>query len=149
MYKIENGQILNTVTGCLVDKNPESKEYTEFLLWYVENHALVNNPVPQVETRDQLTARLRAEVEGVLNSRAQFYGYQNMLEACTYADEPAVPKYQLEGRALRRWRSLVWYWFEQQLATTQPGTKAATFLERMPQFTAPETGVVAVAFKQR
>jgi hypothetical protein len=26
----------------------------------------------------------------------------------TYADEPAVPRFQEEGRRLRAWRSLVW-----------------------------------------
>lgn len=31
-----------------------------------------------------------------------------ILHAISYAEEPAVPKFQAEGRALRAWRSLTW-----------------------------------------
>jgi hypothetical protein len=48
------------------------------------------------------------------HARAMGYGDPNrpevspILHAISYADEPAVPKFQAEGRALRTWRSLYW-----------------------------------------
>lgn len=57
-----------------------------------------------------------AVVQKRLDSHAAAMGYGDpnrpevspILHAITYADEPAVPKFQAEGRALREWRSLYW-----------------------------------------
>lgn len=47
-------------------------------------------------------------VQGVLDTKAQSWGYDSIFTAVTYADEPAVEQFQLEGQALRTWRSQVW-----------------------------------------
>lgn len=47
-------------------------------------------------------------VQRYLDTQAQSMGYDNIFTAVTYADEPAVEEYQLEGQALRAWRSRVW-----------------------------------------
>lgn len=52
--------------------------------------------------------RYAQAVQAHLDSAAQAAGYDNIYTAVSYADEPAVPRFQLEGRAFRAWRSLVW-----------------------------------------
>lgn len=57
-----------------------------------------------------------AVVQGELDSVARSFGYGDpnrpdvspILHAISYAEEPAVPKFQVEGRLLRAWRSLYW-----------------------------------------
>lgn len=64
-------------------------------------------------------ARLIAEAEALpinfiakgqqyLDELAKSWGYDSIFTACTYAEEPAVPKFQLEGKALRKYRSEFW-----------------------------------------
>jgi len=43
-----------------------------------------------------------------LDSKAKELGYDSLISAISYAEEPAVPKFQAEGQALRAWRSKVW-----------------------------------------
>ncbi len=50
---------------------------------------------------------LRVALAALLDSRAQAAGFSSMLEAVTYAGEPAAPRLMNKGVALRRWRSLV------------------------------------------
>lgn len=62
--------------------------------------------------RSVALGRLRsASIDAVrqhLNKVAQVHGYDSIEAAVSYADEPAVPRFQADGRALRAWRSLVW-----------------------------------------
>lgn len=60
-----------------------------------------------------------AAIQHLLDQRAQQSGYENILAAISYADEPAVPAFQAEGRRFRAWRSIVWAWFfaDPELAT--------------------------------
>lgn len=51
---------------------------------------------------------VRVRLQAVMDAAAQALGYDDIKVAITYADEPAVPKFQAEGQALRAWRSLVW-----------------------------------------
>ena len=67
---------------------------------------LVKRPVPQQVTTRQ--AQLEARVQLWLDEQARALGYDDIKSAVTYAEEPAVPQFQQEGRALRRLRSLAW-----------------------------------------
>ena len=58
-------------------------------------------PEPPPPTRDELVQRH-------LDAVARSFGYDDLVTAISYAEEPAVPKFQDEGRALRAWRSMVW-----------------------------------------
>jgi hypothetical protein len=49
-----------------------------------------------------------ALVQSHMDEQARTLGYDGISNAITYADEPAVEKFQNEGRAFRTWRSLVW-----------------------------------------
>jgi hypothetical protein len=56
-------------------------------------------------TAEQVINAFRAAIQAHLDVTAKGYGYDDVKGAITYAEEPAVPKFQAEGRA---WRSLVW-----------------------------------------
>ena len=72
----------------------------------VETPALA--PQPHEPTREERAAALRSEVQKHLDLTAAAHGYDDIKTAVTYAGEPAVPRFQAEGRAFRAWRSLVW-----------------------------------------
>lgn len=63
-----------------------------------------------------LVRQYDGHVEERIEARAREMGYGNpnnpnvspIDRAVSYAEEPAVPKFQTEGRALRAWRSLYW-----------------------------------------
>jgi len=103
------------------------------------------NPVavdPQVLlTPEQLAARLSYAVTAHVDGTARTLGYDSIADAITYADEPAVPKYQAEGRALRAWRSLVWQAAVPVLDAVKSGTAqapvAADLIATLPAFEAP------------
>jgi hypothetical protein len=65
---------------------------------------------------DALVLEYDGLVQSHLDTVARSWGYGEktrpdasaILHAITYAEEPAVPKFQAEGRALRAWRSSVW-----------------------------------------
>jgi hypothetical protein len=65
-------------------------------------------PEPHAPTREERAAALRSEVQKHLDLTAVAHGYDDIKTAVTYAEEPAVPRFQAEGRAFRAWRSLVW-----------------------------------------
>lgn len=75
-------------------------------------------------------------VQRHLDVGARRHGYDSMASAVSYASEPAVPRYQLEGQALRAWRSLVWHaahaWLNDHPDTTQDALLAA--LPPAPEF---------------
>ncbi len=83
--------------------------------------AVVDVPAPTV---DDLAAAYEFAVQARLDQVAQSYGYDNMATAVTYAEEPAVPRFQAEGRALRAWRSQVWETCYRMLAQVMSGTIA-------------------------
>lgn len=63
---------------------------------------------PPPPTAEQIMARLEARVQRWLDGQARALGYDDIKSAVSYAEEPAVPKFQQEGQALRRLRSLAW-----------------------------------------
>lgn len=81
-------------------------------------------PPPPAPSAAQIRAGLTDAVYAHMNAAAQARGYDDIKAAVTYAEEPAVPIFQAEGRALRAWRSLVWAHCYQVLADVQAGTRA-------------------------
>lgn len=79
---------------------------------------VVAKPAPPMT--DEQVAEMIKFYDGVVQKRlddvARSFGYGDpnrpevspILHAISYAEEPAVPRFQNEGRALRAWRSLVW-----------------------------------------
>lgn len=75
--------------------------------------------------------RLTSAVQSHLDAVAQSVGYDNIYTACTYADEPSVPKFQLEGRALRAWRSDVWAYCWVVLADVESNARGVPTSEQL------------------
>jgi hypothetical protein len=65
----------------------------------------VENPT---QSDDQIKAILHVGINVHLNEKAQSFGFESIVTAVTYADEPAEINCQCYGRALREWRSLCW-----------------------------------------
>lgn len=59
-------------------------------------------------TTEECIRLVQVRLQSVMDEAARALGYDDIKTAITYADEPAVPKFQAEGQALRAWRSLVW-----------------------------------------
>lgn len=99
-------------------------------------------PEPVEPTREERLKALDDVVEHALEATARAFGYASMDRAVSYADEPAVPKFQAEGQALRAWRSLVWAACYELLAQVEAGEREepteAELLEALPLFVAPE-----------
>lgn len=64
-------------------------------------------------------------VQKRLDDMAWLYGYDNLISAITYADEPAVPAFQIEGQAFRACRSLTWAKCREVLTAYQNGERPA------------------------
>lgn len=99
---------------------------------------LVDAPAP---SDAELQRMLTAAVQIHLDTRAKAMGYDDIKTAVTYADEPAVAKFEAEGRALRAWRSQVWNACIVKLSAVTAGTSAVPtaneLIASLPVFTAP------------
>lgn len=86
--------------------------YARFLSGEISAFTVVSGGVMEAQSAglsaDEIIIARTYSVQSHIDSIARSLGYDNIYTACTYADEPAVPKFQIEGRALRSWRSLVW-----------------------------------------
>jgi hypothetical protein len=96
-----NGSLTRDSDGAFIPVDPRNTDYVAYLAWVT----LGNHPTVLPEN---LQVSLVAVVQGLMDTKAQAYGYDNLTTAVTYADEPTVPKFQEEGQAFRTWRSLVW-----------------------------------------
>jgi hypothetical protein len=100
----------------------------------------VDAPVPspsQAESDTSKFMRAQALAQAVLDTAARQLGYDNILTGVTYAEEPAVQKFQTEGKRLRRLRSLVWaecYSMLDEIQAGAPWPDEASFLARLPTY---------------
>jgi len=113
-----------------VSSIPEGAEEVSNVAWqtYIDNQPnchfdAARSVVIDPPSEAQVQARLMDVVQAHLDSAAREKGYDSIFTAVTYADEPAVTKFQTEGRAMRKWRSLVWDACYQILADVQAGTR--------------------------
>jgi hypothetical protein len=90
--------------GISIPADPLNADYAEYLKWV----AAGNTPASPTVSPQTLQASLVDLVQGIMDSKARSFGYDNLTTAVTYADEPAVPKFQEEGQVFRAWRSNVW-----------------------------------------
>lgn len=100
---------------------------------------VLSAPIPP--SAKQIKEALIAAVQSHLDASAVAAGYDNILTACTYADEAAVPKFRAEGRALRAWRSSVWAGCQSIMAEVKAGTRpvptAAELIAALPVLAMP------------
>ncbi len=93
-----------------------------------EGH-LTSKPVILDEVKNALILNVSKHMDVIAGS----WGYDSMAVAITYAEEPAVPKYQNEGKALRAWRSLLWESAFEELNSVTVNTSVDEFMARLPE----------------
>lgn len=93
-------------------------------------------------TPEQVKKAFEDAIQLHMDNAARTFGYDDIKSAVTYAEEPAVTKFQLEGRGFRAWRSLVWAYAYEQLALVQNGEREqptiADFILELPELVIPE-----------
>jgi hypothetical protein len=97
----------HVIDGQLVDMTPE------------EEAAHLEAQAAAAPTFDERAKALQDAVQEHMDAAARARGYDDVATAVTYAEEPAVPKFQAEGQAFRAWRSKVWafcYWLLAEVA---------------------------------
>lgn len=96
------------------------------------------DPPPPDET---VKRQYEVAVQGKMDDAAKLAGYDDIKTAVTYADEPAVEKFQLDGQAFRAWRSLCWAHCYQALSDFEQGLRAQPtvqeLLDELPALTLP------------
>lgn len=99
-------------------------------------------PEPEPPTPEQQMQAVEDAIQAYMDDMARMLGYDDIRTAVTYAEEPAVAKFQAEGQALRAWRSLVWAACYAHLALVEAGDAEIPTLEEaiamLPLFTPPE-----------
>jgi len=119
--KIENGVVINAAIfdkdapeGWIKPANPAAG-----IGWTHSAGDVFAAPV--IESKELTTKDYINAAQQELDKKAQLFGYDNILTSVTYADEPRVPRFQSEGRALRKWRSLVWAYAYDMLEQVEQG----------------------------
>lgn len=96
---------------------------------------------PPPPTIEQIVAGITSAVQSHMDAAAKARGYDDIKSAVTYADEPAVPRFQAEGQAFRAWRSLCWAKCYELLDEFQAGTRplmtADEVIAALPELTLP------------
>lgn len=102
----------------------------------IDTSLLVTKAQKALLAQQELTSTFERGIQGHLDAAAKSRGYDSIATAVSYAEEPAVPKFQEDGRAFRAWRSLVWAYAYQELATVISGKREVPslecFLDEMP-----------------
>lgn len=98
----------------------------------------VDRPGP---TPTQSAASLSRAIQAHIDATARGLGYDNILAACSYADDATVPAFQAQGQALRAWRANVWTSAIPVLdairAGSAPVQAAPILIATLPAFKAP------------
>lgn len=107
------------------------------------------HPVSTLTPEDEAEL-LRIAVRSSANAVAVGYGFDGIDEAVSYAEEPAVLQFQIQGRALRAWRSRLWLAVDQLLLRIAAGevpmpTSDPALLEMLPRFTQQDIDDAAAA----
>lgn len=102
----------------------------------------VPEPEPSPEpSAAEISKLYENAVQAKLDGAAQAARYDSIATAVSYAEEPAVPKFQADGRAFRTWRSLVWAYAYEQLARVLAGEREQptieAFLLELPELVLP------------
>ena len=91
-------------------------------------HEIVPTPA---DIAHQVQQSLISAVQNHLDAAARSAGYDDIKSAVTYADEPAVPKFQIEGQRFRAWRSLVWAACYAMLDDVLAGTRTVPTVDEL------------------
>lgn len=101
----------------------------EVIGWDDDGYPYLSYPAPP--TAEQVTTSLTAAIQAHMDEQARACGYDDIKSAVTYADEPAVPKFQAEGLVFREWRSLCWAHCYAAMAAVHLGERAIPTAEEL------------------
>lgn len=99
--------------------------------WHYVDEAVEAPPVVEAPTQEMVIAAYSAAVQSHLDAAARSAGYDNINTAVSYAEEPAVVKFQVEGAAFRVWRSLCWAYCYAQLAAVEAQEREQPTIEAL------------------
>lgn len=74
--------------------------------WRHEEGEFFSPPVEPIDLAGVMAAKWPL-AQAYMDLKARTLGYESLLIAVSYADEAVVPRFQVEARKLRAWRSLV------------------------------------------
>jgi hypothetical protein len=129
-----DGFVTRDSDGAFIPKDPANTDYAAYLQWVAQGNTATP---PQGPSASDLQKQLTDFVQSLMDSKAQSYHYDDLTTAVTYADEPAVPKFQEEGQAFRAWRSNIWNTAYSILAEVQAGTRAFPTVSEIPALLPP------------
>lgn len=95
----------------------------------IDTSKLITKSHKEQQAQIALTGAFEQAIQRHLDGAAQASGYDSIATAVSYAEEPAVPRFQEDGRAFRAWRSLVWAYAYQELARVKAGEREIPALD--------------------
>lgn len=108
----------------------------------IDASKLITKAHKQEQALIALSGTFEQAIQAQLDVAARGRGYDSIATAVSYAEEPAVTKFQEDGKAFRAWRSLVWAYAYQELAKVKAGEREIpaldAFLTELPALPAQE-----------
>lgn len=95
----------------------------------IDTSKLITKAHKQEQAQIALSGTFEQAIQAHLDAAARRRGYDSIATAVSYAEEPAVPKFQEDGKAFRAWRSLVWAYAYQELAKVKAGEREIPTLD--------------------
>ncbi|WP_145012273.1 hypothetical protein [Pseudomonas oryzihabitans] len=95
----------------------------------IDTSRLITKAHKQEQAQLALTGTFELAIQASLDAAAKARGYDSIATAVSYAEEPAVPRFQDDGRAFRAWRSLVWAYAYEELAKVKAGERDVPTLD--------------------
>ncbi|OPA92393.1 hypothetical protein BFW87_17430 [Pseudomonas fluorescens] len=97
---------------------------------------------PPELTWEQRKLEITAAVQQFLDQTAKSAGYDDIKNAISYADEPAVQRFQAQGQAFRAWRSVCWAYCHEQFDAVEQKKRELfspqSLVSELPQLSLPE-----------
>jgi hypothetical protein len=127
--EVEDGQ---PMPPCSTPTAPPKLTGTQVAQWqgeWVKLPAAPELPPSPAPDTAAITKLYEQAVQAKLDGAAIAARYDSIATAVSYAEEPAVPKFQNDGIAFRAWRSLVWAYAYQQLALVLAGEREQPTIE--------------------
>lgn len=95
----------------------------------IDYSKLVTKEMKKESQLSALSSTFEQSIQLLLDTTAKKYGYDSITTAVSYAEEPAVEKFQNDGKAFRQWRSLVWEYAYKELAKVKAGVREIPSLD--------------------
>ncbi|MGO4302270.1 hypothetical protein [Cupriavidus sp. RAF12] len=141
-YQLNSGApgvlVIDGVLQTFIPEDPTNPNWLKYLEWVADGNTA--SP-PTVDSGVAIALCVNA-IQAYMDAKAREYHYDSLSAVVSYADEPAVPKFQREGRAFRAWRSLVWEkayaYLDEVNAGTKPIPTPKSVIDLIPMLYIPE-----------